>query len=179
MGIIKKSFTLIELLISVAIIALLLAPLFAIVFSIMRQHVVLVAYRDMLHEGNNVKNTIKHLLKERIVQITDESYLNDVCPLNTTPSPTVAPRLYSTDLAGNTIHIYQEDTGPRRIASDSASATYYLTTENVDISDIGFTCHRVNDYTPPLVQVSYTVSKSALYKDASFTYTFSTRIHTE
>lgn len=175
----NKSFTLIELLVSVFIVALILPPLFAIFFSMMRQQVVLFAYSDMIKQGENIHANVKHLISNRSILITDSGYVADVCPLMTTPTPTPASVLYSIDTSGNRIRLYQEIAAPNRIASDSASKTYFLTTAGVVVSDLKFTCSKINDQSPPIVKVSYTLKKSAFYKDISLKYFYSIRARTD
>lgn len=175
----KKSFTLVELLVSVFIVALILPPVFAIFFSMMRQQIVLYAYSDMIKQGENIHTNINHLIHERSILITDSSYAADACPLITTPTPTPAGSLYSIDTAGNRIKLYQEIASPNRIASDSAAKTYFLTTPSVVVSNLRFTCSKINDQTPPIVKVSYTLQKSAFYKDISLQYFYTIRTRTD
>jgi len=175
----KKSFTLIEVVVSVSVIALILPSVFAIFFSIMRQQIILIAYKDMLIQGDNVQNTLRSMIKERAARVTDLTYTTDVCPLLTLPTPTLSASLYLLDRDGNQIRLSQEIVSPMRIASSSATKTYYLTSSSVLVTNLGFTCYRSNSYTQPYVQVFYTLQKSAVYKDASLPYTFSARIFGE
>lgn len=171
----KKSFTLVELLVSVFIVALILPPVFAIFFSMMRQQIVLIAYSDMIKQGENIHANLKHLISDRSILITDSGLTTNVCPLLTTPTPTPASTLYALDAEGTPIKIYQEIAAPNRIASDSASKTYFLTSPSIVVSNLKFTCFKINDQTPSIVKVSYTLEKSAFYKDISLQYFYSIR----
>lgn len=174
----NKSFTLIELLVSVSIIALILPALFAIFFTMMRQQVVLMAYRDMIRQGDNISNNMKNIIHTRALRVTDSTDPGtaiDICPVVTSPTPTGFPSLIMLDTEDNAIQFFQEGVSPNRIASSSASKTYYLSTAGVLVNDLSFTCYRIRDNTAPVVQVSYTVNKSALYRDVALPYTFTVR----
>lgn len=179
MGIMKKnSFTLIELLVSVSIIALILPAVFAIFFTMMRQQVVLMAYRDMIRQGDSISNNMKNIIRTRALRVTDSTDPGsaiDICPLVTTPTPTGFPSLILLDTEDSPITFFQEGASPNRIASSSASKTYYLSTDGVIVNNLKFTCYRIRDNTAPVVQVSYTVNKSALYRDIALPYTFTVR----
>lgn len=189
MGRIKhKSFTLIELIIAVGIVGLLLPAVFSIFFAIIRQQLVLVAYQTMKQQGDSVQRNIKNILQNRAAYITDSTYdfasSPEACPLITTPTPTQSPDLYIKDRDEISIHLYSDinPTPPTvAVASDSAGVipkTYRLTSQDVTITDLTFTCSRINDFTPPIVKTSYTVLKSAVFqdKDISLLYSFSTRL---
>ncbi|MFZ2026452.1 MAG: type II secretion system protein [Microgenomates group bacterium] len=179
MGLMKKqSFTLIELLVSVSIIALILPALFAIFFTMMRQQVVLMAYHDMIRQGNSIANNMKNIIHTRALRVTDSTDPGtaiDICPIITSPTPTGFQSLVLLDTEDNAIVFSQEGASPNRIASSSASKTYYLSTGGVIINNLSFTCYRIRDNTAPVVQVSYTVNKSALYRDVALPYTFTVR----
>lgn len=179
MGLMKaKAFTLIELLVSVSIIALILPALFAIFFTMMRQQVVLMAYRDMIRQGDNIASNMKNIINTRALRVTDGTdpvTALDICPIITSPTPTGFPALILLDTEDSPITLFQEGSAPNRIASASASKTYYLSTASVIVNNLNFTCYRIRDNTPPVVQVSYTVNKSALYRDIALPYTFTVR----
>lgn len=179
MGLMKtKAFTLIELLVSVSIIALILPALFAIFFTMMRQQVVLMAYRDMIRQGDSIASNMKNIIHTRALRVTDTTDPGtalDICPVITSPTPTGFPSLILLDTDDSPITFFQEGVAPNRVASSSASKTYYLSTSGVIVNNLTFTCYRVRDDTPPVVQVSYTVNKSALYRDIALPYVFTVR----
>lgn len=178
----KKSFTLVELLVSVSVIALILPALFAIFFTMMRQQVVLIAYRDMIRQGDSISNNMKNLIRTRALRITDTTdplSAIDICPLVTSPTPTGFPSLVMLDVDDSPITFFQEGVSPNRIASSSASKTYYLSTGSVIVDNLRFTCYLIRDNTAPVVQVSYTVRKSALYRDVELPYIFTVRTRTD
>ncbi len=167
------SFTLIELIVSVSIIALILPTVFNIFFTMMRQQIVLNSYQDMKRQGDSVFDNVKNILQNRAVQITDNTYTTNICPILTSPTPTLAPQMYVLDRDGNGIKLSQEQVSPNRIASLSATTnkTYYLTSKDVIVSDLGFTCYQSSGLGTSFVTVSYTVSKSALFRNISLPYT--------
>ena len=83
MGIrLKKSFTLIELIVAVGIVGLVLPAVFSIFFSIIRQQLVLIAFQDMKRQGDSIQRNIKNILQNRVAYITDFSYTStDECPI--------------------------------------------------------------------------------------------------
>lgn len=186
MGIKKnKSFTLIELIVAVGVVGLVLPAIFNIFFIIIRQQLVLVAYQEMTQQGDSVRRNIKNILQNRTAYITDSNNTEtNMCPLITTPTPTFSPDLYIRDREGKFIHLYQAAVdGVQTIASDSAvenilvpTKTYYLSSKDVIIPTVGFSCYHVNEFTPAIVTTQFTVQKSTEYKDVSFPYTFTVKL---
>jgi len=173
----RKSFTLVELIVSIGIVALVLPSIFNIFFIMIRQQVILIAYQEMKKEGDSIASNIKYLLQNRASQITDNTYTIDACNLITSPTPQLS-ELYLTDRDGKPIHIYQDATSADKIASLAAEPgkKYFLNTTSVLISEMKFSCYKVNDFSPPYVSTSYIVTKSALFKDVSLPYSFSIKL---
>ena len=179
MGIIRrKSFTLIELIVAVSIIALILPAVFNIFFIMIRQQLVLISYQEIVQQGDSAERNIQNILQNRAAYITDSSYsATDICPLPLTPTPPYSPDLYINDRDHFPIHLHPNIvSGVPTIASDSASKTYFLTSSNVTISNFGFTCHRINEFTPATISIMYTASKSAAFKEVSLPYSFNVRL---
>ena len=171
----RKSLTLVELLVAVGVVGLMLPAVFNIFFAIIRQQLVLIAYTEMKQQGDSAQRNIKNLLQNRAAYVSDAGYEStDVCPLITTPTPTYSPSFYLKDREGSTIKLYQE-LAENRIASRS-SQIYYLTSNSVMISELGFTCYHVNEFTPPIISAKFTVSKSTAFKDVSLPYSFSVKL---
>lgn len=179
MGTIKRaSFTLIELIVAVGVVGLILPAVFSIFFTIIRQQLVLIAYQEMKQQGDSAQTNIKNLLQNRAAYITDSAYTAlDVCPLPLTPTPTFSPNLYVMDRDGHKIQLALNGT---QLASTSADVgkTYNLTSSVVIISnlDFGFSCYRINEFTPAIVSTKFTVSKSTVFKETSLPYSFDTRL---
>lgn len=182
MGKINRSFTLIELIVAVGVTALILPAVFAIFFAIIRQQLVLIAYQTIKQEGDSVQRNIKNILQQRAVYMTDSTYSSltseEVCPFLTTPTPTFAPDLYIVDREGQRIHLFPTPTSTSvtHVASASAAKTYLLSSDQVSVSNMGFSCYRLNEFTPPIITTSYTVQKSTYFKEISLPYRFSTRL---
>lgn len=180
----RKSFTLIELIVAVGIIGLILPAVFNIFFTMIRQQLVLVSYQEMKQQGDSAQRNIKNILQNSAAYITDSAYtVTNVCTLPLTPTPTYSPNLYIGDRDGRFIHLYQKTVSSVDIiASDSADTNktftkaYNLTSEAVTISNVGFSCYRINEFTPPIVSAMFTVQKSTAFKDISFPYLFNVRL---
>ena len=174
----NKSFTLVELIVAVGVVALVLPAIFNIFFVIIRQQIVLTAYQDMKRQGDSIAKNIKYILQNRASQITDATYLLEVCPLITTPTPTYFPRIYIKDRDDNSLSIYQDSLNSDKVASLAAmpNKKYFLNTTSVQVDNLEFSCYRVNDFIPASVSVRYTVEKSALFKSISLPYSFSVRL---
>ena len=187
MGIItRKSFTLMEMIVAVGVVGLILPAVFAIFFTIIRQQLVLISYQEMKQQGDSAERNIKNILQNRAAYITDSGYeATDVCPLPLIPTPTIFPdsNLFIKDRDGISIKLYKK-TLPSidTIASDSAdiipvpTKTYYLTSQDVTISSLSFTCYRVNEFTPPIVSTTFTVQKSSVFTNISLPYSFNVRL---
>lgn len=177
-----KSFTLIELIVAVGVVGLILPAVFNIFFIIIRQQLVLVAYQEMKLQGDSAQKNIKNILQNRTAYITDSAYTaTDVCPPITTPTPTNSPNLYIKDTEGNSIHLYPK-TIVTTITTDTIASvaaeikTYNLTSQDVTISNLAFSCYRINEFTPPIVSTNFIVHKSTIYSDISLQYTFNVRL---
>lgn len=172
-----KSFTLIEMIVAVGIIALVLPSIFNIFFIMIRQQLVLISYQDMIKQGSSIEKNIKYILQNRAVEITESTYTTDICSLITTPTPQFS-HMYLMDRDGKPIEIYQDGLNANKIASVAAEPNkkYFLNTSTVQITDLSFSCYKVNDFTPPYVSTSYTITKSALFKDVSLPYSFSVKL---
>lgn len=194
MGTIKhKSFTLIELIVAVGVIGIILPSVFGIFFAMIRQQLVLIAYQTMKQQGDSAEINIKNIVQNRAVYISNSDYTKttaDICPLPPDPVPTYAPNLYIVDKDGRHINL---SFNASQIASISANAdgsnvnSYDLTTIP-DVSvllptpvapalpTVGFTCYRINEFTPAIVSVNFTILKSTVFKDTSLPYFFNVRL---
>lgn len=182
MGIRKlKSFTLIELIVSVGIVGLILPVVFNIFFTMVRQQLVLVSYQMMKQQGDSAQRNILNLLQNRAQYITDSGDTGvHICPIFPLPTPTFFPSLYIKDKNLNLITLRTEtvpfgETTIDTIASDSGK-TYSLTSTDVSVSDFEFSCYKVNEFTTDVVSVRYTIGKSTTFREMSLPYSFSVRL---
>lgn len=184
MGVTKKSFTLIELIVAVGVVGFILPSVFNIFFTMLRQQLVLVAYQEMKQQGDSIERNIKNILQNRAAYVTDSVYTaTDICPLFTTPTPTFAPQLYLNDRDGYGIKFYQKTvTAVDTIASDSADTSkvlkksYNLTSKDVTISDIGFSCYKTSEFTTPFVSTTFVVHKSTVFSEMTLPYSFKLKL---
>ncbi len=183
MGIAKRrSFTLIELIVAVGVIGIVLPTVFNIFFIIIRQQLVLVAYQTMKQQGDSAERNIRTIIQERALRVTDNTYTTlDECPPLTTPTPTFSPVLYMRDHELRRIKLYGLTPAPTSfqvIASDSASTDgsgvtqYQLTSQDVVLTDIGFSCYRTSEFNPAIVNAQFTIHKSTAFKEISLPYSF-------
>lgn len=184
MGITRRSFTLIELIVAVGVIGFILPSVFNIFLTMIRQQLVLVSYQEMKQQGDSIQKNVKNILQNRAAYVTDSVYTaTDICPLITTPTPTFSPQIYINDRDGYGIKLYQRTVSSvDTVASDSAdinkvlTKTYYLTSPDVIISDVGFSCYRVNDFSPPFISMNYIVHKSTMFSEMTLPYTFKLKL---
>ncbi|MCX6732863.1 MAG: type II secretion system protein [Candidatus Roizmanbacteria bacterium] len=180
MGIKHKSFTLIELIVAVGVVGFVLPSVFNIFFTMIRQQLILVSYQEMKQQGDSIERNIKNILQTRTAYLTDSLYAtNNPCPLFTTPTPTFSPEMYIRDRNEYGIKLYQKTvSGVDTIASDSADRnnsflkTYNLSSKDVLVSDFGYSCFKVNDYSLPFVTTTFTMHKSTVFTDMVLPYSF-------
>lgn len=173
----KKSFTLIEMIVVIGVIALLVPTIFAMTFALVRQQLVLYGYSEIKRQGTLVQQAIRNTISSRAMSVTDSTYTDtNICPPLTSPTPTSAQRMYFQDANSDGISFFQELIEPYRFASFSASTgqTYYLTNSQITISDLSFTCYRTDESSSPFVYASYNTSKTIL--DKTITLPFKVRV---
>lgn len=165
------------MIVAVGIVALVLPSIFNIFFIMIRQQIVLISYQDMIKQGASIEKNIKYILQNRAAQVMESTYTTDACFLPTTPTPQFA-HIYIKDRDGKPIEIYQDALNADKIASLAAEPNkkYFLNTSTVAISDLTFSCYKVNDFTPPYVSTSFNVTKSALFNEVTLLYRFSVKL---
>jgi len=171
----RKAFTFFELIVAVVVVSLVLPAIFSIIFIILRQQLVLFGYREIKKQGDTLSHNITQLISERAIQVTDETYTAaERCPLIPTPSISLGSSLYLLDADGVGIDLF----GDTQVASYAAntSQTAYLTSSDVTVSGLSFTCYRTNAYSPSVITVSYTVNKTILQRSISLQYRLKTQL---
>lgn len=169
----RSSFTLIEMIVVIGVIALLVPTIFAMTFAMVRQQLLLYGYSEIKRQGALVQQSLRNTIANRATAVTDASYADlDICPPLTTPSPTPASRIYLLDSNNDGFSFFQELGEPYRFASYSATTgkTYYLTNSMISISDVSFTCYRTHEASAPFVYASYTSSKTVLDRTISLPF---------
>lgn len=170
MGIkLKKGFTLIEIIVTFGIIAIVLPALFSIIFVIFNEEVKVLRLSEVKRQGDFALSSIENNIRNFGYKIYSEaSMTNEQC---TSASPTYGPvSAASFYIRDNSASILRYRLSSDKIASDSAYqdtgvtyATVYLTNDKVTISDFFLSCRWVSDYVAPLITATFTVS----YKTSS------------
>lgn len=164
MGTIKKSFTFLELVVAIGVIAVLMPAIFSISFIIFRQQMILYSFYDIKRQGDAISRTIKTSLSTNARKIVASDLNNsvDICPLITTPTPTFFPQLFVEDRNGNNYSLRFESNPtptPNRVASLGATLTY-LTNADVTVTNAGFSCYKNSSNNLSVVTVKYVVGKN-------------------
>lgn len=163
----KKSFTIIEMVIVVGVLSFTLPLLFSIIFLILRQQTSIYALQELKKQGDNVFSTIQSTIKQNGVYIVNPSItpfppyptIVDNCPTYPTPSLTPAPYIFLYDKDGRDFSYYLVGA---KIASNSALNSinnYFLSNDNISVSNLQFSCYRSNQFSPPIVWTSFKVSR--------------------
>jgi type II secretory pathway pseudopilin PulG len=164
----KKSFTLIEMIVVIATIGLVLPAVFAIVFTILQQQIKIQRLSIVKREGDYalsvMENTIRNYAKSIHSGIPDET--NEICKsVNSTPQSFD----YFRDKYNNYFRFCRSRNGTdcdgdgNFIASNSSilinNPSYFiaLNSEKTKITNFSIQCYRTNLYSPPVVNVSFTI----------------------
>ena len=178
MGTVRKSFTFIELVVTIGIVAFIVQAIFGVSYVIFRQQIILNSMMEVKRQGDNIAQAVKTSLSTNARKIIGADLNNDVdiCPVITTPTPTFFPKLYVEDSVGNNYSLGLEtnpEPTPNRIASLGASLTY-LTNQDVSISNFAFSCYKSTLGGASVVTTKYTVSKNG----QSLDYRLKVRLNT-
>lgn len=163
----KNGFTFIELLISVGVIAISMPIIFGLFFINLKVQSKVLRTQQVKREGDNALNVIGSVIRQYARTIhsanppTDE---NEVCQ---TTDATYTGDLYFTDIDGNVFRFYLNGNS-EKIASESAKSatggsdeTFSLTSNVVTVSDMSTTCIRTSTFSPPLVNLQFSVSQNS------------------
>lgn len=168
MGVKEKSFSLIEMVIVIAVIGLVLPILFAIVFLIIQQQIRIYSLQEIKRQGDNALLSMRSTIKQYGAIVTNPTVIpaptiSDICPVY--PDPTLTPMPF--------IYLYNEDSASfyysiasgvsEKIASNSAEnniTNLLLTNDNVNITDLEFNCYKSNQFSPAIVSVYFRVTKA-------------------
>ena len=153
----RKGFTLIEMIVVVGVVALTIPAVFAITFAVLRQQAKLYALKTVKREGDLALNAIKTNIKNCAVTIHDASPpldTNAIC--DQTGSNNAPTTMYFVDKTGAYFSYSNSST---KIASNSSipNAAGDLTTPNVQVDNLTFSCVRTNQFSPPVVSVKFQI----------------------
>jgi type II secretory pathway pseudopilin PulG len=152
----KRSFTLIETIVVVAVIGLTLPVLFAIIFTLMRQQVKIYRLSQVKREGDYVINLMENTIRSRAVTIHSgvPSDANIVCKDAGIPS---ASSLYFLDEDKQWFgYLFNSNS----IASKSADLTHPsidLISSKTVVSNFSISCSRSSLYSPASILLSFDI----------------------
>jgi type II secretory pathway pseudopilin PulG len=154
----KKSFTLIEIVVVISVLALALPAVFAILFVILRQQIMLNGLQEAKKQGDNAMVVIQNKIRNNAMTIySDDSCTTttEVCTsdIKTYLSSTPPDRLLSfKDKLGNCFYISYKDSN-KTIKIDASD----LTTDRLTITDFSIGCGQSIEFVPPIVNVSFKI----------------------
>jgi len=167
----KKSFTLIEMIVVIATIGLVLPTLFAIIFSILQQQLKIQRLSIVKKEGDYVLNVMENVIRNYAVKIYSEhNFINERCA---TENSTYGPNFFFRDKYDRWFNFYQSY---NNISSNSAnlSSPVNLNSSQTRITNFSIQCYKTALYSPPVINISFTISyytsSSRAEETASFNY---------
>ena len=149
----KRSFTLIETIVVVAVISLTLPVIFAIIFTLMRQQIKIYHLSLVKREGDYVINLMENTIRNRTVTLHSAVPADDtniVCKDASSSYPN--PYFFDKD---NQFFSYALN--GIAIASASANPDADLTSNKTVVSGFSIDCSRNTVYSPPSVSISFTI----------------------
>lgn len=151
-SIIKKSFSLIEVIIVITIISIVLPVLFNTLFSVLQQQLKIYRLAEIKRQGDYVLNVMENNIRNNAVSIhsgvpTTDS--NEICKNTTSYS-----NLYFEDKNSLWFH-YELST--IYLVSKTSTSTTNLTSNKVRVEGLTITCNRSAKYSPPFIDISYTI----------------------
>lgn len=159
----NKSFTLIEMIVVVAVIGLALPAMFSIIFTIISAQVKVYQMQQVKKEGDLIMRTIETKIKTDSRGIfSDATLLTQKCHTSASPSYSSSTgAFYFKNAQGHRFNYYL-DTSTGQIAfydQDAATQTINLSSAKVYFAPGSFvlSCSFINSYTPPTVNVNFTI----------------------
>ncbi len=171
MGITKKAFTFIEIVVVIGVIGMSLPILFTIIFAITNQTLKVQRLSEVKKQGDYAINVIENTIRGYAVKIYDEDTLtNEQCNISGSTYPLAAPSdgtdFYIKDISGKYFNFQLTDS---KIASESADPTdpdfdpvsdpvsVDLTSDKVFIKDFAIQCNRNTTAYPPIISISFNI----------------------
>lgn len=159
----SKSFTLIEMIITIGTIGLVLPALFVIIFSILQQQLKIQRLSIAKREGDYVLNIIENTIRnyaESVHSTIPANENNKICLSNNIESVN-----YFKDKFGNWFRFCSSsdgqncDNADNFIASSSSTLgnAVSLNSNQTKITDLTIQCYRTTLYSPPVINVSFKI----------------------
>lgn len=172
----RRGFTLVELVVVVAIITVSVPAIFSLFFSIFRARSKIYILQELKKNGDYSINVMSNLIKQRAISIHTDPGVADVgeiCStksrLDSNSSSAVGQLLYFKDLDGRMFYFTtkydrissyssflkesDDDSTDDTIGVNSGS----LMSGNTRVDNWGLSCYRTNPFSPPIVTVRFTV----------------------
>ena len=178
-----KSFTLIEIIIVIAIIGLVIPAVFSIIFVILNQQIKIYRLQQVKKEGDFVISSIENTIKNNTQSIYQEQALtSEKCGV----SEAAYPVEYS-DPGG--VNFYFKDKINKwfnysleggKVSSSSADIGMIdLTTDKVTVSNFDISCARNSIYSPATISLSLTIAyqTSSTRVEETAVMTYNTKIN--
>lgn len=156
MGIKKKKngFTLLELVLVLGIMGIIIPAGFSMFIASMRAQLKVSLLQEVKRNGDTSISVMRNLMTSRTVSLQQFDGTS-IC--NTAGSSYSSGDVYFVDPENQRFRFYLDgDT----IASDSSSiGSVPLTSTKVAVTDFTLTCEKSSSFTPPIINISYTVSQ--------------------
>ena len=155
----KKCFTLIEMIVVIATIGLVLPALFSIIFSILQQQVKIQRLSIVKREGDYVLNVMENTIRnygESIHSATPPTESNKICQ-----SSSLENASYFKDKFGNWFRFYLNTTNSisseSSVLNNGSRGSVSLISSQTKITNFSIQCYRTSLYSPPVVNISFTI----------------------
>ncbi len=153
MGVNKKGFTFIEIVVVITVIALALPALFTIIFIILQQQTKIMHLTEVKREGDYAMNVMENLIRNYAAGM--QTAANAPVCADQTSSDTSFDHFVD-NINKNTFS-FAIDSSNRIASSSSIMTTVDLTDKNVNVSGWSMTCTRSNKYSPPLIKMQFNI----------------------
>jgi len=169
MGITKKAFTFIEIVVVIGVIGMSLPILFTIIFAITNQTLKVQRLSEVKKQGDYAINVIENTIRGYAVKIYDKDTILDEdekCKDIDSSHSSNGTDFYIKDISGKYFNFQLTDS---KIASESADPTdpdfdpvsdpvsVDLTSDKVFIKDFAIQCNRNTTAYPPIISISFNI----------------------
>lgn len=156
----RKSFTLIEIIVVISVVALVIPAVFAIVFGILRQQTKIYRLSLVKKEGDFILNIIGATIRNNALAIyssTPPDDTNGVCQI--VESYPASSSLFFQDQWGNWFG-FSESSNSVASSASVLGSPLVLNSEKTLISNFSIGCDRLVTYSPAIVSLSFDICYS-------------------
>lgn len=156
----KKSFTLIETIVVIAVIGLTLPVLFAIIFTLMRQQVKVYRLSQVKREGDYIINLMENTIRNRAVTVHSDQPTdgNQVCQIENYPLSGTVDHLYFLDEDKQWFGYLFENNSIASKSADLDNPTYPLTSSKILVDNtFSISCSRNSAYSPASILLNFDI----------------------